>query len=154
MIAFAAVLVCYLIIPSTELPSNVGRYNPSLASLLSPPDFNFQATYDQGEVLGLRVGMSRAEFVEQLTRLFPEDTLAGNCAEVRELPNQIPVTGNKVFLKQGVVVQVPNAEVMRSIALAAETICVFGRDRPRVVAVVFAEEHIATIEVTYARFSI
>jgi hypothetical protein len=62
----AAVLTAYLVTAAPPIRNAVGRRNPSMASWLSPPLFNFDHTYRDGQVLGISIGMTRREVTEVL----------------------------------------------------------------------------------------
>jgi hypothetical protein len=66
LIVFAALVCGYAAIVISSLPKRIGRQHPEIASLFSPPWFNYAMTYTDGVVLGFRVGSNRAQLREAL----------------------------------------------------------------------------------------
>lgn len=55
------VLAGTYVIACLSIAVSVGRHSPRLASLLSPPFFNFDHTYNTGIVFGFQIGSSKEQ---------------------------------------------------------------------------------------------
>lgn len=84
-------LALYAVLSVSPIRLAVGRKHPDFASLLSPPYFNFLATYDDGSVLDFHIGMSRIDLVKRLGDYRDLGVLQGACGAGRLAPVSPPV---------------------------------------------------------------
>lgn len=66
-------VILYAVVAISPIPRSVGRVNPSIAALLSPPSFNFGAYYEDGQVLGFTLGESKLEAVKVLSSKYLDE---------------------------------------------------------------------------------
>jgi hypothetical protein len=61
-----ALLAAYSVIALSSLPQSIARQSPERASYFRPPWFNFASKYEDGTVLGFRIGSSTKELVRKV----------------------------------------------------------------------------------------
>jgi hypothetical protein len=77
-----ALLVAYSVVSISPLRDAVGRREPRIAALFSPPFLNFGATYTSGPVLEFQMGMNRLEIAQVLKEHYVKHSvLRGGCGE-------------------------------------------------------------------------
>lgn len=83
--AATALFLGYATISLSPAKESIGRRSPAIASLFSPPWFNFDATYSTGKILQFTIGMNRNELGQFLKSKYSDDaTLQQGCGEVVE----------------------------------------------------------------------
>jgi hypothetical protein len=84
----------YLVLALSPLKTTIGRSYPGVASVFSPPLFNFSASYESGSVLDFFVGMSREQTFSVLKGTYVgRSKLLSNCVGTRA-NSLIPVTAS------------------------------------------------------------
>jgi hypothetical protein len=75
-----AVLSAYALWWWTPLRGVIGRQDPGLVAMLSPPLFNFSAEFLSGSVLEFKVGMERVDLAHLIKSRYASDSvLQGGC---------------------------------------------------------------------------
>lgn len=89
---FAGLLAAYVVVALTPIKSLIGRYSPAAASVFSPFLFNFSRTYESGNVLEFRIGMTRKELFETLRSTYAgRADLTVDCS-VTTAESVVPIT--------------------------------------------------------------
>lgn len=97
VIAVAAILA-YTAVAASPLPQRIARHSPEQASLFRPPWFNFFADYDEGSVLGFKIGSTREQLVETLVAQYEATgELQAACARGEGAP-PLSVADSKVLI--------------------------------------------------------
>lgn len=133
LVVALVVISMYMLVAFSPLRDAIGRHYPEIAALFSPPDFNFLASYESGAALGIRVGMTRPELVETLTREFGSrallDPVCGTSSSARSSPD--------------VSIEAPEAFAL----LERDTICLDLANRRVVVIVYLVEDEVSKIDI-------
>ena len=126
------VLLVYLALVASPLDRHLGRSHPRLSAVLSPPFFNFRATYTSGRVLEFRIGMSRVEFGAALEGYSGAAVLMPSCAgEAGKAP--LPLEDN------------PRVQSI----LSAQEVCLFSRKSRLGLFFHFEKELLSSVVVTW-----
>ena len=92
LVLFLVLLLAYVLVAISPLKNMIGRTHPEVASLFSPPLFNFSASYDSGSVLGFDVSSSQQEVFERLRSVNAgKSNLLANCV-VTHADSVVPIT--------------------------------------------------------------
>lgn len=149
--AVVVLFIAYVCIALSPLPQWLGRFSPSAASFISPPLMNFHGTYESGEVLGIRIGMSRTQLQVHLRTAFSDHALQGACGGSTGLPQFIPISGELLRVGRGVSVHIDDAELAFASATAKDVICIASFERPQMVLVFLTDEYVRRVEVNFNR---
>jgi hypothetical protein len=66
----AGIVIVYLGVSASPLVPAIGRTHPFIAAMLSPPFFNFSASYSAGDVAGFQIGGNRVDVVSAIRELY------------------------------------------------------------------------------------
>jgi hypothetical protein len=92
LVLFVVLLLGYLLIAISPLKKTIGRNHPEVASLFSPPLFNFSTSYDSGSVLGFDVSSAQQDVFERLRSVYAgKSNLLVNCV-VTHADSVVPIT--------------------------------------------------------------
>ena len=136
VLTLAAGVALYFVLALSPLRTAIGRTYPRVASLFSPPLFNFSAAYDSGSVLEFAVGMSRERTFELLKSHYAgRSELLANCVGTRA-NSLIPVT--------------PSLDVA-SVYGGGEKMCAYLESGRLLVSFTYQSGSVSKIDVTYVR---
>lgn len=142
VVAVAGVVVAYILVAMSPIPRAIARDHPEAASFFRPPLFNFSADYEDGAVLGFRVGSSREELMRTLVADYAETgTLAAACG--RESGAR-PLTVAESYVA-------PSYDEGASAIAQRDVVCLHIPARKMVLIFPISNERVCAIQLTLVR---
>lgn len=136
------VAAVYASVAFSSYPHRVARESPERASLFRPPWFNYFSTYQDGDVLGFKVGASRDELVRTIVSQYGASGLVqAGCGREKGAP---PLT-----VRESDVVA-SDAEQIRLLA-QRQVVCLWLPARRVMLTIGIADDRIHEIELSFVR---
>ena len=142
VVVLACLAVAYTIVAISPITPAIARHHPEAASFFRPPLFNFSADYDDGTVLGFRVGSSRKELLHTLVAGYAETgTLAAACG--RE-PGAKALTVAESYVA-------PSYDKGATAIVQRDTVCLHVPNRRMLLIFSMVGDHISEIQLALVR---
>jgi len=131
-------LAAYAVVCASSIKAQIGRQHPGIASLLSPPMFNFHGEYSDGKVLKFEIGMNRQEFCRALMTNY-----SGQAEVMRDC--QIVNAKSLVLIEPGTDI---------SSLVEGNAVCIRWRGNSMIATIGFSGELVRNVEIVFARISL
>ena len=138
--AFAAAAIVYIAIALSPLPRQIARNSPEKASLFRPIWFNFSANYDEGSVLGFKIGSTRDQLFGTLEAQYGATGLLQAACGREEGAPSLTVAESDVTIGE--------VDVARRL-IDREVSCLWLPERRIMLILRFGDDNLSAIELSY-----